>query len=175
MTELGPVLSTHRGRLAAGGLLWLLGPLAVVGGVIALVRGLVTGEASGILTGLGGLALGGLAGAALLLYSVALWRQELVAHQHGFVWRRPLRAPLVVRWDQIRGVRTKTTVGGRGTFHLKGQEVELELTLVGGRELVVSNDLERVEELRGYASTPSGPHAPSPWAPSPSGRWGGER
>lgn len=162
-TDLGPVLSTHRGRLAAGGWLWVVAPLALVGGVMALVRGLVAGEVSSVVAGLGGLAMGGAVGSALLLYAVALMRQEVVAHQKGFVWRRFLRAPRVVRWDQIRGVRTKTIVGGRGTFHLKGQEVELALTLVDGSELVLSNDLERVEEIGRHASVPSTPHAPSPW------------
>lgn len=159
--DLGAIVSTHEGRFAAGGTLWFVGPLCLAGGLLAFARGLASGEWSGVLTGVGGLGLGGLVGAALLVYAFSLRRQRLVAHERGFVWTRALRAPRVVRWDEIRGLHTKTTVGQRGAFHTKGQEVELELTLVDGRTLVLTNDLERIEEIRGYVGAQ--PQRPSPW------------
>lgn len=166
MTDLGPVVSTHPGRLAAGGLLWPIGAVLVLSGPVTLVRDVVMG--TGFVTGLLTLAIATPLGAALLLYSYALYAQRIVAHQHGLVWTRLLRAPLVLRWDQVREVRMRSTVGGRGTYHLKGQDIELELVLNDGRELWISNDLERAEELRGYMSAPR----PTPGAPTPPSPWG---
>jgi hypothetical protein len=165
MNELGPTYSTHKGRFAAGGFLWYVGGIIVVGGVVALVRGLLTFDAMSALGGAGTFALAMLAGGGCVLYAYSLLAQELVAHQYGFVWKRFLRAPLVVRWDQVRGVQTRTEYGGRGTFHTKGQNVELELRLADGTTLVLTNDLDRVEELRGYMTTPqpAAATAPSPW------------
>lgn len=164
MTDLGPVLSTHKGRFAAGGLLWPVGGVLLLAGPVMLVRGLLAGTPAGLFEGAGGLALATPAGALLLLYAYSLFAQEIVAHQQGLVWTRFLRAPLVLRWDQVRSVQMRTTVGGRGTFHLKGQDIELELELTDGRSISITNDLERAEELRGYMSqpAPTAP-APSPW------------
>lgn len=165
MSDLGPVLSAHEGRFAAGGYLWPVGAVLLVAGPLLFLRGLAAG-APVTLEGLGTAALAMSLGALLLLYAFVLRAQRIVAHQQGFVWTRFLRAPLVVRWDEIRDMRVRTTYGGRGTYHLKGQEIELELDLKGRRTISISNDLDRIEDLRAHVislrqaqATP----APSPW------------
>lgn len=166
MSDLGPVVSTHEGRLAAGGLLWPIGGVLLLAGPAWLLRGIASGDPARFVEGLGAFALGVAAGASLLTYAYALRAQRIVAHQHGLVWTRFLRAPLVLRWDRIRDVRMRTTYGGRGTFHLKGQDIELEIDLTDGTSLSIHDDLERVEELRGImmsAARPAPSPSPSPW------------
>lgn len=166
MSDLGPVVSTHEGRLAAGGFLWPIGGVLLLSGPALLVRGVASGDPAGLVEGLGSFALATGVGALLVLYAYALRAQRIVAHQHGLVWTRFLRAPFVLRWDQIADVRMRTTYGGRGSFHLKGQHVELEVDLRDGRSISITNDLDRVEELRGYMMSSSQPRvapAPSPW------------
>lgn len=145
MNDLGPALSTHKGRFAAGGYLWYLGTLMLVFGAWAVVSAPFTGDwaraGNGVL-------------AVVVVPLVVAWpayklRQTLTIHQNGFVWERPFRAPLVVRWAEVRGVHV-SQVYERRTLHTKGMHLEIQITLEGGREVVVTNDLDKIEDLQGY-------------------------
>lgn len=166
MGDLGPVLSTHKGRIAAGGVIWYCCGFIVVGSVWGLLTGLVAldfGRAGGAL---GGIALGGLG----LLWAYSKYAQTLSIHQHGFVWNRFLRAPLTVRWSDVKNVRIER-IHERKTLHMKGVHVEIEIELMSGGYVVLTNDIDKVEDIQGYLSRPQPVAAPG-GAPAVASPWG---
>lgn len=145
MNDLGPVLSTHKGRIAAGGYFWYVGVLTAVFSAYSIVQAPFSGDYGRALSGVTGLAFA----FVLLLYPTYVYLQRLVAHQHGFVWTRPLRAPVVVRWSDVANVQM-TTEHNRRALHMKGVHVELDITLRSGEHVYVSNDLDGIEQIQGY-------------------------
>lgn len=163
MNDLGPVLSTHKGRLASGGYFWYLGALMTVFGLYAVVSAPFTGDYAKAGSGILGVGVA----AVLMLYPAYMYFQRLVAHQHGFVWTRPMRAPVVLRWADVANV-AMSTEHNRRALHMKGTHVELDITLRSGEHVVVTNDLEGIEQIQGYLQ-----HGARSAAPLPSGPWGG--
>lgn len=171
MQDLGPVLSTHKGRIAAGGYLWYMAPLVFLFGAWALVSAPFTGDwgraGSGVL-GMG-LAL------VLLIWPVMKLRQTLTAYQNGFVWERLFRAPLTVRWADVRNVRI-TEEHDRRAIHAKGVHLEIEITLADRSVVVISNDLDDIDAIQGYlrsaASAPRAAVAGAPPPAAPPSPWG---
>lgn len=145
MEDLGPVLSKHDGRIAAGGYFWWVGGLALVFGAYRVVTGAVGGDFVLAGQGVTGMAFG----AVLWVWPAYLRFQTLTAHQNGFVWKRILRAPVVVRWADVTGVQMRTE-HNRRALHMKGTNVELDISLRSGGHVVVSNDLDGIEQIQGY-------------------------
>ncbi|MFK8001622.1 MAG: DUF6585 family protein [Polyangiales bacterium] len=145
-SELGPVISEHQGRFAAGGIGWYVGGLVFVSGVVSLGYALVRGAFHEIPSSLFALAVM----TPWLLFLYSKWKQTLTIHQLGFVHRRILREPRVLRFDQVQDVDIYR-VHQRGSWHLKGVHVEVTLFLHGGGKLVISNDIEGIEQLAAYA------------------------
>lgn len=168
--DLGPVISEHKGRLAAGGIGWYLGGVFLAGCTFGLLKALVAGSLGEVLYML--IAGGGAALWLLWLYSK--WKQSITIHQLGFVLRRVFREPRAVRFDQVTRVDVHRT-SSRQSIHLKGVHVELCLSLQDGSRMVLTNDIADIEQLASYAQ-PGGPsaggpsqggaigsHEPSPW------------
>lgn len=165
--DLGPVLSTHKGRLAAGGYFWWVGGLAGVFGAYRAITGSIGGDWA--LAGQG--VTGVLFGLALAIYPSFLLLQTLTAHQHGFVWTRLLRAPVRVRWSDVANVSVRTE-HDRRALHMKGANVELDITLRDGRHVFVTNDLEGIEQIQGYLARGAQAATAAPtsaWGPPPAG------
>lgn len=160
--ELGPLSSTHKGRIAAGGIVWYIAGLMFAAGAYAFLSGLVTMSFERLPGALGGMAIGGVG----LLYGYVKYAQTLAIHQHGFVWKRFLRAPIVVRWDQVKAVRVETW-RERRTLHTKGEHTEIAIDLTSGGTVTLTNDIDRVDDVRGYLRSGGGSSgaapAASPW------------
>ncbi len=172
MHSLGPVISTHTGRFASGGYFWYISTLMVVFSGYAIVSAPFTGDWARAGSGVSGVALG----LALMVYPAYKRFQTLVVHQEGFEWRRPLRAPLVLRWSEVARVHV-TTEYNRRALHMKGTHVELEITRIGGGTVVLSNDLDGIEQVRGYleraaAANSGGAAAPAAGAAAGASPWG---
>lgn len=169
MLELGPVISEHRGRFAAGGVGWYLGGVLFASGVFGLGNALIQGAFIDIpfmlvvtfITSL------------WLLFLYAKWKQTLTIHQLGFVHRRLLREPRVLRFDQVQDVDIYR-VHKRGSWHMKGVHVEVTLFLHGGGKMVITNDIDGIEQLAAYAK-PGGAGQAQSAAPAQQGEaspWG---
>lgn len=175
MNDLGPVLSTHPGRIATGGYFWYIGALTLVAGCWSVITGALAGDWGR--AGSGVMALG--LSVLLLVWPAWKLRQKLTAYQHGFVWERLFLAPIVLRWSEVRDVRV-TEVRERRSLHFKGVHVEIDITKTDGTHLVVTNDLDNIESIQGYlrngsmAPVPgtSGPGTSGPVPGAPPSPWG---
>jgi hypothetical protein len=176
MDDLGPVLSTHKGRLAAGGYFWYLAALMTVFGGWSVVSAPFTGDWVRAGNGVTAVAVA----CVIVIYPAYRLLQTLTAHQNGFVWKRLLRAPVVVRWVDVANVRMLTE-HNRRALHMKGTHVELDITLKSGEHVVVTNDLEGIEQIQGYLQRGAAAPAqtagawgapPQPGAGGPPSPWG---
>jgi hypothetical protein len=164
-TELGAFISEHKGRFAAGGISWYLGGILFAAGFVGMGREILAGNWVNIpffllVCGCAGL---------WLFYNFTRWKQKITLYSDGFVWTRVVRKPVVVRWADVASVQV-TRRSSRQAMHLKGFHVDVDLALRDGSHVVVTNDMDGVETIASYASTPaepSGPPPASPWgAPS---------
>lgn len=170
-SELGPVISEHKGRFAAGGIGWYLGGVLFAAGVVGFGNALISGAFFDIAYMLVVITITGF----WLFFLYSKWKQTLTIHQLGFVHRRVLRAPRVLRFDQVQDVDIYR-VHKSGSWHMKGVHVEVTLFLHGGGKMVITNDIEGVEQIAAYAKpgaaanpAQSGAAAPQVGGPSP---WG---
>lgn len=137
----------YRGTVGAGGLWWLYGGIGVMG----TLSGLGQGELS--------LAAALLGSTLLVLWMpVSRWRQTLTIHEHGLVWRRPLRERVVPR-EQVLGAKAEWRHGEMSTAS------ELVVTLPLGQRLQIRGLAEptrAAEELGRFLALPDGGHGASP-------------
>jgi hypothetical protein len=161
--RLGPEILRLRGTFAFGSYLNFLAGLGLALGVV----GISTGKVLGGLYGLG-------AGLVSGWPAFRNWRQEVIVHQEGFVWRR-LTGTSTVAASELKTVRPINV-----STYLRGDFVMVSVTLANGRTLAI----ERIEDpaqlsrvlwdLMSPSATPATPTTPatSNWQP-PSPTTGG--
>ncbi len=162
-TELGAIISEHKGRLAAGGVSWYVGGILFVSGILGMGNEVMAGNWINIpffllVVGCAGL---------WLFYSYTRWRQKITLYSEGFVWTRVVRKPLTVRFADVASVQV-TRTGGRRAMHLKGVDVRVDLKMRDGSHVVVSNDMNGIETIASSAGAISKPAA----GPPPASPWG---
>ena len=172
MNDLGPILSTHQGRIAAGGLIWYIVGIMFVGSVVAIGKALIAVDYTTLIN----VVLTGAFSALILLWAYSLYAQTLNVHQYGFVWKPFLRAPVTVKWSDVRSFNVESRQGRtkvallRFPLHMKGQHTVISMTLADGKTVELSNDIDKVEDIRGYLANAGGSATPatsasaaSPW------------
>jgi len=164
--QLGPVISEHKGRLAAGGVSWYVVGLMFVASIVGAFKAVVAGDWNLILYFLVALPLLG----GFLFWLYTRWKQTLILHTEGFEWKRIARANIVVRYDEIDKVHVRREVSRRA-MHMKGEHTVLTVRLKSGKTVTITNDIENAEQLASYADSSKAAAAPggSPPAASP---WG---
>jgi len=154
-SELGRSMSVHRGTFLAGGYLWYVGAVCVVGGFLAIGKGVVSGDiGQGVLGGLGGILLG----LGVLVIPVLRWKQTLEIFEGGFVWTR-LTGVVTVTRDQIEKVEHITHRSRQG------EHVEVLISLTNGK----SRSIVGIDQPGQAANFLCGP-APAA-APATGGGW----
>ncbi|MBX3247007.1 MAG: hypothetical protein KF901_07490 [Myxococcales bacterium] len=163
--QLGQVISEHHGRLAAGGLGWYVVGIMFVASIVGAGKAIVAGNMDEILYFVIALPVLG----SVLFWFFTRWKQTLVIHTEGFEWKRLLRADVVVRYDEIDNVEVTRYRSGR-SMHLKGEHTIVDIRLKSGKYVKMTNDIENVEQLEGYAghskaatAVAGPPAAASPW------------
>jgi hypothetical protein len=168
--QYGPSLSTHRGTIGAGGWLWYVVGLLVLGIGASLVRA-VSGLASPAAAAANADALpAALMCVCMLPFALAIpllrWRQQLEIFQNGYVWTR-----LIGVKQGARGSIAKVTQ----VQHIgrSGNHIELRVELRSGGELSIAG-VERADQAANLLANltqvaPSGPPQPA-WAPPQGGR-----
>lgn len=162
--HLGPVISEHKGRLAAGGVSWYVVGIMFAASVVGVFKAVIAGEWDTILYFVIVLPLLG----AFLFWLYSRWKQTLVIHTEGFEWKRLGRAPVVVRYDEIANVNV-TRHRSRQSMHMKGEHTVLDIRLKSGKTVTITNDIKDVEQLASYAGNAAAPAGGQPPAASP---WG---
>lgn len=160
-TDLGPVISEHQGRIAAGGIGWYIGGLMFGASIVGVFKSLIAGAFSEVLYML----VFAIGTGLWLFWLFAKWKQSLTIYQHGFVHRRVVGAPRTVRFDEVNQVEVYRQAS-RQSLHTKGLHVEVTLYLRAGGTLVLSNDIADIEQLAVYAQ-PGGASAGGPSAGAP--------
>jgi hypothetical protein len=157
-SELGRSMSIHRGTFWAGGYLWYVGAVCLVGGFIAMGKGVMSSEVGatgqGLAAGLGTILLG----LGVLAVPMLRWKQSLEIFEGGFVWTR-LTGVVTVRRDEIEKVEHITHRSAQG------EKVELIVFLTNGK----SRSIVGIEQPGQAANLLSGP-APAA-ASATSGGW----
>ena len=96
-TTLGPVLSEHKGRIAAGGIGWFVGGLIFAATGFGFLQAIFTADFAKLGPALLGILVSGL----WLFYNYTRYAQTLTIRRDGFVWTRLLRAPLVLGFADV--------------------------------------------------------------------------
>lgn len=155
-TELGRSVSIHRGRFAAGLMMWYAGGVCALGSVVRLFQGLTAQAAP---EDLGFSVLGIVISSFFLAWAYMRWKQVLEIFELGFVWQR-LLGTHTVRRDQIKQVSHVTHTSRRGTY----VEVVVELTDGGSLSIVGIEQPEQVANLLAQPSLSAAPAATG-WTP----------
>jgi len=95
-SNLGQLVAKHDGTFASGGMLWYVGGILTLSGIVSFVHptpGLSGSDAA--LVGVGGL----VAGAACLFVALLRFRQTFEVFEQGFVWTRLIGVVTIARSD----------------------------------------------------------------------------
>jgi hypothetical protein len=143
-TELGRSVSIHRGRFAAGLMMWYAGGVCALGSAIRLFQGL-TGQAAPEDNAFS--ALGLVISSFFVAWAYMRWKQVLEVFERGFVWKR-LLGTHTVKLDQIKQVSHITHTSRRGTY------VEVAVELTSGKTLSIVG-IEQPEQVANLLAQPS--------------------
>jgi hypothetical protein len=156
-SNLGRSISTHRGTFSSGGMLWYLGAIFVLSGIVSFVKPPAGYSPSDVvLIGVGGL----VAGTGCLFVAFSRLRQTVEIFEHGFVWTRLTGAKTVMRSD-VTDSKVVTVVTRK-----RGTSVRVVVSLRSGRELKMVG-LENPTQLASLLGPASGGMSP----PAASGGW----
>jgi hypothetical protein len=138
-TDLGHVISTHPGRILAGG--WLV----YVGLILAAtaVHGAVTDSRFEMIGG-------GIPAALLLYVSVKRWNQSLVLCERGFVYRNGWHRHTVSWWDVVSARPARAANINRQNGMESHAEYRIEVETAAGLTLTLTDALRDVRSTERY-------------------------